>query len=651
MFEFIRTHKRFLQFVLLILILPSFVFFGVQGYSRFMEGDQALARIDKAKVTQQELDNAMRQRVDQMRQQFGAQIDARMIDTPEARKAMLDQLVDQQVVAAEIRSNSMVVSDAYLRDTIAAIPAVQKDGKFDLELYQRALASQGLSEQGFESRLRGDIASARVAEVFSATSIVPQTVLEKLARQAEQPISFREQLFRAADFAPKVIVNDEALKKYYDSNVKQFEQAERLKAEYVVLDLATVSKMVEVKAEDIKAFYDKNQDRFKSEEQRKASHILIKADKSAPAADLAKAKARAEALLVQVKAAPGNFAKIAREASQDEGSAPNGGDLGFFGRGAMVKPFEDAVFAMKDGEISSIVQSDFGFHIIQLTGLKTSTVRPFEEVRAEIESEQRKNLAAKKYAEMAESFTNTVFEQSDSFKPVVEKMKLQVNVADGITRDRINQPTRPGDVLTDRVIESLFSTDSLKNRRNTEAIEVAPNTLVSARVVDYQAARTPPLDEIKVAVQARFVAQESARLAREAGLVRLQALQKAPAELAGLGEVRSVSRASAQNVPSQVVSALARASAGKLPASVGVDIPGQGYGVYVVTALGDVPTLSDDRRAQLTSALQRVTGDLETRGLLADLRQQHKVKILKTDFAKQDEVAASDKSGKAVEKK
>ncbi|HET7774613.1 MAG TPA: SurA N-terminal domain-containing protein, partial [Burkholderiaceae bacterium] len=444
MFEFIRTHKRFLQFVLLILILPSFVFFGVQGYSRFMEGDQALARIDKAKVTQQELDNAMRQRVDQMRQQFGSQIDARLIDTPEARKALLDQLVDQQVVAAEIRANWMVVSDAYLRDTIAAIPAVQKDGRFDLELYQRALASQGLSEQGFEARLRNDIASARVADVLAATSIVPQTVLDKLARQAEQPISFREQLFRAADFASKVAVTDEALKKYYDGNVKQFEQPERLKAEYVVLDLATVSKMVDVKPEDVRAFYDKNQDRFKSEEQRKASHILIKADKSAPAAEIAKAKARAEALLAQVKAAPASFAKVAREASQDEGSAPSGGDLGFFGRGAMVKPFEDAVFAMKEGEISAVVQSDFGFHIIQLTGLKASSIRPFEEVRSEIEGEQRKNLAAKKYAELAESFTNTVFEQSDSFKPVVEKMKLQISTTDGITRDRINQPTRPG---------------------------------------------------------------------------------------------------------------------------------------------------------------------------------------------------------------
>ncbi|HET7772726.1 MAG TPA: hypothetical protein VFK82_02765, partial [Burkholderiaceae bacterium] len=216
---------------------------------------------------------------------------------------------------------------------------------------------------------------------------------------------------------------------------------------------------------------------------------------------------------------------------------------------------------------------------------------------------------------------------------------------------RINQPTRPGDVLTARVIESLFSTDSLKNRRNTEAIEVAPNTLVSARVVDYQAARIPPLEEIKANVQARFVAQESARLASEAGSSRLKALQSAPTELAGLGEVRSVSRATAQNVPPQVVSAIARASAGKLPASVGVEIPGLGYGVYLVTALGEAPALSDERRAQLTSALQRVTSELETRGLLADLRQQHKVKILKTDFAKQEDSAPAEKGAKPADKK
>ncbi len=295
------------------------------------------------------------------------------------------------------------------------------------------------------------------------------------------------------------------------STPRTFETPENVKVEYLVLSAEALAGDAPVADADVKAYYEQNKGRYGVEEQRRASHILITAE----GGDKAAARKKAEAALAAVKANPGDFAKIAKEQSKDPGSAAQGGDLGFFGKGMMVKPFEDVAFSLKQGEISEIVETDFGYHIIRVTEIKPAEAKPLAEVRAEIERELRTQQAQKRFAEAAEQFTNLIYEQADSLKPAADKLGLKIATQDNVTRAGI--PPRPNQpqVFTPRVIEALFSDDAVKNRRNTQAIEIGPNTLVAARVIEHRPAAVRPLDEVKALIRQRLEQQEAAKLARE----------------------------------------------------------------------------------------------------------------------------------------
>jgi peptidyl-prolyl cis-trans isomerase D len=348
-----------------------------------------------------------------------------------------------------------------------------------------------------------------------------------------------------------------------------------------VLDLDTVKKSIVLNEEDLKTYYEQNVGRLSGKEERRASHILINAPKDMLADDRKKARDRADAVLAQVRKAPDSFADVARKNSQDGGSAPNGGDLDFFGRGAMVKPFEDAAFALKKGDISEVVESDFGFHVIKVTDIKAPKQRSFEELRALIESDLKTQQAQRKFAETAEAFTNGVYEQSDSLKPVADRLKLDVKTASDLQRNPL--PGGKGVLANPKLLTAIFSPDSLEKKRNTEAVEVAVNQLASARVTQYTAARTRTLSEVRLNVKDRLVAAQSAEMAKKEGVAKL-ALWKGAAPN-NLPAAVVVTREGAQIVPAQVLDAVLLADASTLPAWVGIDMGAQGYVVARVNKL------------------------------------------------------------------
>lgn len=298
------------------------------------------------------------------------------------------------------------------------------------------------------------------------------------------------------NYVAKVKLEDGAAKKFYDENTEQFRTPDQAKVEYVVLTPESLA--VEVSEAEIKAWYDGHKERYQQPEERRASHILIAAEK------LGKDKARqkAEEVLREVQAKPAAFAELARKHSDDPGSASQGGDLGFFGRGMMVKPFEDATFALRDGEVSGIVESDFGFHIIKLTGQHVAREKPLAEVRGEIERELKSSAVARKFAEAAESFSNMVYEQSDSLQPVAEQFKLKIQRSDWIGREA--NPAA-GVLGNAKLLAAVFSDDTIQNKRNTEAVEVAQNTLVAARIAEYQPASVQPLAGAALVAMASIV--------------------------------------------------------------------------------------------------------------------------------------------------
>jgi peptidyl-prolyl cis-trans isomerase D len=582
MFDFVRKHTKIMQFLLFLLIFPSFVLFGLQGYNRFKEKGEAVAKVDGHDITQAEWDNTHRQEVDRLRQQMPT-IDAKLLDSPAARYATLERMVRDRVVAAAAAKEKLGASDQRLARELQQNQMINSlrgpDGKLDMARYRQLVAQQGMTPEMFEANVRADLSARQVLAGIGATGFAPQAQaavsLDALLEKREVQVA----RFAATDYASRVNPTEAELEAFYKANTSLFQAPEQANIEYVVLDAEALKKTIPVNEQDLKTYYDQNVGRITGQEERRASQILIAAPKTAPPAERAKAKARADELLAQVKKAPDSFAELAKRNSQDPASAPNGGDMGFHARGDVIKPFDDALFAMKKGDIVGPVESDLGYHIIELTDIKAPKQRTFDEMRPEIEAELKKQQAQRKFAESADVFSNAVYEQSDSLKPAADKLKLEIKTASNVKRTPA--PGATGPLANPKFLDALFAADSIQKKRNTEAVEVAPNTLVSGRITQYTPARTLPFAEVKDKVRERVVAAKAAELAKKDGAEKLAAWKANPAS-ANLPAAITLSRQETQQQPQAVIEAALRADPAKLPAFAGVDLGEQGYAVVKV---------------------------------------------------------------------
>jgi len=628
MFDFVRNNTKIMMGILFLLIIPSFVLFGLEGYSSFKDQGATVAKVNGNKISQGDWDAAHKREVDRIRSSM-PNIDVKMFDTPEAKYATLERLVRDQVVAAAAQKLQLVASDTKLARELQSIPAIaalrSPDGKLDMERYKQLVASQGMTPEMFEMQMRADISNQQVVQGVQgsafATLAQTQTAMNAFMQRREVQIVN----FPAADFLSKVNVSEADIQAYYDKNSSKFQSMESADIEYVILDIESLRQGIVLNEQDLKSYYEQNLQRLSSKEERRASHILITAAKDAPEAEKKAARAKAEELLKAVKTKPASFADVARKNSQDPGSAVKGGDLDFFGRGAMVKPFEDAAFGLKKSDISDIVESEFGYHIIQLTDIKAPKAQSFEALRPSLEADLKKQQAQRKFAEMAETFSNTVYEQSDSLKPVAEKLKLSVQKASKVARNAESQNPQSKNLLNNpALLQALFSEASLQKQRNTEAIEVAPNTLVSARVVKHQPAAALALTEVKDLVKRNLTQDKAAEMAKVQGEQKLVNL-KTSAE--GLPNAMVLSREKSQRQLPQVVEAVLKADPNKLPAVSGVDLGAQGYAVIRVTKV--LPP--EDNQALMKQAQQQFTqlwGAAETLAYLAELKSVMKAEIL-----------------------
>lgn len=619
MFDAVRNNKKIVQVFLGLITLP-FAFWGVESYIRNVGNDGAVATIGGVKVTQQQFQQALREQQERLRGQLGGSIDPKLLDTPEARKAVLDDLVDQRLLLVEAGKRRLFASDQALRQAIGSIQAFQEDGKFSPSRYEAVLRSQNMTPAGFEAQMRQDITLQQLAGGIGQSGFAARVVADRvLALQAEKRdvMEFRLPI---DGFLSQVKLADDAAKKFYDANAKQFEVPEQAKAEFVVLSMEAIGSQLSVSEAEVKAWYDGHKDRYQQAEERQASHILITTEKG----DKAKAKAKAEEVLKELQQNPKAFADLAKKYSQDPGSAAKGGDLGFFGRGMMVKPFEDAAFSLKQGETSGLVESDFGFHIIKVTSVHAAKERPLAEVRGEIEAELKKAAASRKFAEAAETFSNLVYEQSDSLKPAAEKFKLAVQQSGWVTR---KPNPAAGPLGNEKVLNALFGDDAVKNKRNTEAVEIAPNTLVAARIQEYKPASLQPFESVKANIETLLKRQEAQALAVKEGEAKLADLKKGGGDKLNWGAAKSVSRMDARLVPPQALPAIFKADAAKLPAYAGVELPGVGYGLYKVSKAEAGDKLDETRRQGMTQQYNTLVSREEVQAYLAALRARYKVEI------------------------
>ena len=486
------------------------------------------------------------------------------------------------------------------------------------------ISSQGLTPEGFEARVRQNLSERQVEAGFGTTVFAPKALADVTLNAFFERRDVQISRFTPAQFFAKVSLADADIATYYQANQALFQTAESADVEYLVLDLDAVKKTIVVNEADLKTYYEQNASRLSSKEERRASHILINAPKDMKTTERQKAKETAQTLLVKVKSNPETFAALASKNSQDPGSAAKGGDLDFFARGAMVKPFEDAAFSMKKGEISDLVESDFGFHILKLTDIKAPAQASFESLRAGLEAELKTQQAQRKFAELAEVFSNGVYEQADSLKPMAERLKLEVKTANGLRRTP--QPGAEGVLVNPKLLAALFSSDATEKKRNTEAIETGASQLVSARVARYTAAHTLPLDEVRNAVKDRLMLSRATELAKKEGAASLAAW-KTNAAAASLGDSVLVSREQTSAVKGLLLSAIMRADTAALPSWVGVDLGEQGYAVVRLNKVSARNTPAAETAAQEYAQYSQWLANAELQSYYQLLKDRFKVKI------------------------
>ena len=637
MFDSIRNNSKILMGLLFLLVIPSFVLFGMEGYSQFEDKGAVVARVDGQKITQSEWDAAHQQEVDRIRASV-PNLDPKLLDSAEARYATLDKMVNDRLIARASEKQLLVTSDQRLARYLQQDPSIAglrgADGKLDMERYRQLAASQGMTPEMLEASVRRDLSNQQVLAGLQASVFATQRQTDAALDAYLQRREIQVKRWTPTDFAAKVDVSDADLERYYKDNSERFRSVENVDLEYLVLDVASLQSRIELPEQDLKTYYEQNLQRITGQEQRRASHILINAAKDLPDAEKQKARAKAENLLATVRKSPKTFAEVARKNSDDTGSAERGGDLDFFARGAMVKPFEDAAFALQKGDISQIVESDFGYHIILVTDIKQAQVPSFESMRPQLEADLRKQQAQRQFAELAETFSNSVYEQSDSLSPVAERLKLSVQKAASLTRTP--SPGVQGVLNNPKLLQAIFSEDAIAKRRNTAAVEVAPNTLVSARVVNHRPSAVRPFEEVKADARQRLIQAKSAELAKAEGQARLAAWTSDPAQSA-LGEAVTVSRDQAPALPQAVIDAALRADPSKMPALIGVDLGLQGFAVVRVNKIVQRPEATAQQSEQSRQQFARLWGQAESQAYLSSLKSQFKVEMLAVKPKKLDD--------------
>ncbi|EYC51199.1 peptidylprolyl isomerase [Hylemonella gracilis str. Niagara R] len=638
MFENLRKHNKILMAVLILLIVPSFVLVGIDGYTRMTQNDRVVARVGKLEITQGEWDAAHRSEADRLRQMM-PNLDARLLDSDAVRRGVLERLVRERVLQQAAQEARLGVSDARLFQELQTIPAIAQlrraDNTMDVDTYRELLARQNLTPAAFEAQLRSDLILNQIQSSVSGTAVQAKTAADLALNAWLERREVQLARFTPADYAARVQVSEADLQAYWQANQGLFQAPEQARIEYIVLDIDTLRQEIRVNEQDLRSYYEQNVDRLSGPEERRASHILITAAKDAPAAERQKARAQAQALLDELRKAPANaqaklFADLARKHSQDPGSASNGGDLGFFGRQAMTPPFEQAVFALKQGELSDVVETDFGYHLITVTGIRKPQAKTYAELRPSLETELRNQQAQARYAEAAEAFTNGVYEQSDSLKPVADQLRLNIQTAT-VNRDPAQGASDAQGVLTNaRLLAAVFSDDAIQAKRNTEAVEISPSRLAAARVVQHLPARTLPLAEVQAAVRERVVSTRAAQLAREDGQAKLAAWKAAPAQ-AKLGAPEVVSRDQTRNIPRALLDAVLRADLqanGAGAVWVGVDLGEQGYALARVNRRVERAPVGDpaQQNQQRLEYLQRWT-QAENEAYYQLLRERLKTRI------------------------
>ena len=624
MLEAIRKHaKGWLAKVILGVIAITFALFGVDSYMQGGDGADVVAVVGKTKITRQEYSRELQNQADRMREGLGESFDRAATETPEFRKKVLDALLERKALLLNAQQQGFRPPDHYVESVLLQIPAFQENGVFSPQRFEGLLRQRNMTPAGFENEVRDAYILEAQTSPIALGTFSANTSLLQLSRILTQQREVSTVDLPLSDVSAKVNVTEADIKNYYSSHPAEFTEPAKIRAEYLTLTVEAAMSGIAVSEKEISDYYQQNAARLGQPEQRSASHILITVAKAADAATKAQARNKAIQLTAALQKAPTSFGDVARKESQDPGSAAQDGSLGSFARGAMVKPFDDAVFSMKPGEIRGPVESEFGFHIIRLDGIQPAAAVPLDSVRPEIEAGLRRQKAQKKFSELAENFSNLVYEKAESLKPAADALKLTLQ-----TTDWMSPKNAPALFLNTKLGEVVFSADAIKTKQNTEAIEVSPGVLAAARVLDSRPAAIRALNDVKANIEQKLRTERSAKLLAERGDALIKQFRLGNESGLRWSEFKTLSRQQNAGFDPESLKALFRIDSRKLPAYTGFL---NGDGSYRIVRLTRVmenanqdPALTASIKTGIEQAIQRA--DIEAMVVLAKSGQKIEIR-------------------------
>jgi len=614
MLEAIRERAQgWIARVILGLLALTFAVWGVESYITGNGEAPPVAKINDAEISQREFTKTLKEQAESMQQQMGGKVDDKAL-----RAKVMEQMVNTSLLSQAAQKAGFAIRDPQIQAVLAGIEIFQEAGKFSQVRLDSWLRAQGMSQQNLMAMIAQDLLLKQVQIGYGEGAVAPMPTAVRLNALLAQQREVNEAGFDRKDFLKSASVDDKAVQAEYDAHKNDYATPASLRVQYLVLSQAALEEKVQLSDEQTHKFYEANAVRFQEPERRRASHILIKIDAAADAKARAATRAKAEQILAEVKKAPAQFGELARKHSQDPASGEKGGDLGSFTRDMMVKPFSDTTFQMKLGAISDLVETQFGYHIIRLDGIVPGAKIGYEVAKGDIQKELRQQEAQRRFVETAERFSNMVYEQPDSLAPAAKEFGLNIEESGWFNRKSATAP-----LANERLLEALFSEDAQKKRQNGEAIEVAPNTLVSARVIDYRPAGQRPVAEVAGEIRLKLSAEMARNLAIEAGK---KALGNAAGDQAiNWSAAMTVSRMQPLNLPPQAVKSIFRAATDKLPAYVGTETA-EGYRVYRINRV-TAGQAQPDMAKRIRNDVRRLAAQEEMRAYLESLKAKAKIKI------------------------
>lgn len=610
--------------IILGIVILSFALFGVETYTQSGGSAPIIAEVAGSKIFLQNYEEELKSQQKLLRD--AGQRNPQVLYGKELKTDILDRFINERLILNQAAKLGYSGNEAAILAYIHSAPELQENGQFSEQKFQRFLDGNRINRKQYINKIVQDQMKQDLLVYQAQTGIVSRALATHMAGILAEQREISKSVISAAALAGQAKIEPAQRQSYYDTHPELSRIPEQARVEYVVLSPEVVLAQLEVSDVDAKAYYEAHAAQYAVPENREVAHILVRVAEDAKPEAKQAAQKKAEQLLQQAQKNPQGFADLAKQNSQDPLTAAKGGSFGLIQRGSIFKQVEDVAFAMAAGEVRGPVQSPAGFHIVMVKAITGGGQRKFEDVKDVVKEAAKRESAIRRFNEEIEQFGDIIYSKNDSLKPAAEKYKLTVQTSDWFGR----QGPAQGILKNERLLNAIFSSETVKNKRNTEPVEVAPNTLVAARILEYKAAGNKPLEAVKDEIEARLRKEQASTLASQQGKAYLAELQQGKVPNAVKFDAPSkVGRddLAKSGLDLSAMEAIYRVSSKKLPAYTGASVANGDYAIFKISAVSSNEELRQQAQQFLPISLAQNQSEEIVRSYLKSLRESAKVNI------------------------